>query len=196
MSSSRSTTKAATRRSWRRTPPAIATGLGAQLIALETPNAGLNGTNLGRQWDGAIYVATPQLLRAFGIKSSEIDPNADILSSRPGLSGVSGIHLGYGGEGRRQWPRRDHIELYGGDGLSRQPGHPGDRGAAERDLGAEHGDHRARDARVPHHGEHHGLVGSGNSGLSRHRRSAAQSSPRRRRSSRSNRRTTSRPRSL
>jgi putative ABC transport system permease protein len=74
----------------------IARALGAQLIALETPNAGLNGTNLGRQWDGAIYVATPQLLREFGIKSSEIDPNADILSSRPGLSGVSGLVLNYG----------------------------------------------------------------------------------------------------
>ena len=62
----------------------IAKGLGAQLIALETPNAAVNGSNLGRQWDGAVYVATPQLLRAFGIKSSDIDPKADILSSRPG----------------------------------------------------------------------------------------------------------------
>jgi putative ABC transport system permease protein len=35
------------------------------------------------------------LLRAFGIKSSEIDPNADILSSRPGLSGVSGLDFEY-----------------------------------------------------------------------------------------------------
>jgi len=78
----------------------IARGLGAQLIALETPNAGLNGTQLGRQWDGAIYVATPQLLRAFGITSSEIDPNADILSSRPGLSGVSGLVLNYGSGGK------------------------------------------------------------------------------------------------
>jgi len=78
----------------------IAKGLGAQLIALETPNAGLNGTHLGRQWDGAIYVATPQLLRAFGITSSEIDPNADILSSRPGLSGVSGLVLNYASGGK------------------------------------------------------------------------------------------------
>jgi len=71
----------------------IARGLGAQLIDLETPNAAVEGSNLGRQWDGAVYVATPQLLRAFGIPSSEIDPNADILSSRPGLSGVSGLFL-------------------------------------------------------------------------------------------------------
>ena len=36
------------------------------------------------------------MLSAFGIKASEIDPNADVLSSRPGLSGVSGLELGYG----------------------------------------------------------------------------------------------------
>jgi putative ABC transport system permease protein len=73
----------------------IANGLGAQLVALQSPNAELFGTHLGRQWDGAIYVATPQLLHEFGINSSEIDPNADILSSRPGLSGVSGLSLDY-----------------------------------------------------------------------------------------------------
>jgi len=77
----------------------IARALGAQLIPLETPNASMVGTNLGRQWDGAIYVATPQLLRAFGITSSEINPNADVLSSRPGLSGVSGLGLDYGSGG-------------------------------------------------------------------------------------------------
>jgi putative ABC transport system permease protein len=73
----------------------IARRLSAQPIALETPTASLAGTQLGRTWSGAIYVATPQLLRAFGITSSQIDPNADILSSRPGLSGVSGLDLNY-----------------------------------------------------------------------------------------------------
>ena len=48
----------------------IARGLSAQLIALEAPTASLAGTQLGRTWSGAIYVATPQLLRAFGITSS------------------------------------------------------------------------------------------------------------------------------
>jgi putative ABC transport system permease protein len=75
---------------------AIATGLGAQLIALETPIANLNATQGGRSWSGQIYVATPQLLHAFGIKASQIDPNADVLSSRPGLSGVSGMTFTYG----------------------------------------------------------------------------------------------------
>jgi putative ABC transport system permease protein len=74
----------------------IAKGLGARLIALEVPTAGLTGTHLGRNWNGAIYVATPKLLHAFGIKSSEIDPNADILTSRPGLTAISGLDLQYG----------------------------------------------------------------------------------------------------
>jgi putative ABC transport system permease protein len=75
---------------------AIARALSAQLIALETPNASLNGTQGGRSWDGAIYVATPQLLRAFGIPASEINPSADVLTARPGLSGVSGLTFTYG----------------------------------------------------------------------------------------------------
>jgi putative ABC transport system permease protein len=78
---------------------AIARGLGAQLIALESPNASLDASEGGRNWNGQIYVATPQLLHAFGIKHSDIDSNADILTSRPGLSGVSGLDLTYGSGG-------------------------------------------------------------------------------------------------
>jgi putative ABC transport system permease protein len=78
----------------------IARALGAQLVALEAPNAQVIGSDLGRQWDGAIYVATPQLLRTFGISPSAIDPDADILSSRPGLSGVSGLALDYASGGK------------------------------------------------------------------------------------------------
>jgi putative ABC transport system permease protein len=78
----------------------IARGLGAQLIVLQSPNAGLNGTQGGRNWYGPIYVATPQLLQAFGIKASQIDPNADVLSSRPGLSGVSSLELDYSSGGK------------------------------------------------------------------------------------------------
>jgi putative ABC transport system permease protein len=73
----------------------IADGLGAPLIALETPNAQLDGIHLGRGWSGQIYVATPQLLQAYGIAPSEIHSDADILSSRPGLSGVSGLEFNY-----------------------------------------------------------------------------------------------------
>jgi putative ABC transport system permease protein len=41
-------------------------------------------------------VATPQLLAAFGIKPSEVNPDADILTMRPGLSGLSQMQLVYG----------------------------------------------------------------------------------------------------
>ena len=98
------------RRSSPRSAEQIAKGLGAQLIALETPNA-QSERDPGGPAAGTvqIYVATPQLLRAFGITASEIDPNADILSSRPGLSGVSGLDLNYASGGKirsaRQRPR-------------------------------------------------------------------------------------------
>jgi putative ABC transport system permease protein len=81
----------------------IATALDAQLIPLESPDANINAINTGegqgRSWNGAVYVATPQLLRALGITSSEINPDADVLTARPGLSGVSGLYLTYSGSG-------------------------------------------------------------------------------------------------
>jgi putative ABC transport system permease protein len=80
----------------------IAKGLSAQLIALESPNGYLSGTQGGRSWSGQIYVATPQLLRAFGIQASEINPKADVLTSRPGLSGVSGLVMDYGNNNVKQ----------------------------------------------------------------------------------------------
>ena len=87
----------------------IVRGLGAQLIALESPNAGMIATNTqgGRSWNGPVYVATPQLLRAFGITTSEIGPRADILTSRPGLSGVSGLDLNYASGGKYGPPQSD-----------------------------------------------------------------------------------------
>jgi putative ABC transport system permease protein len=44
-------------------------------------------------------VATPALLRAYGINPSSIPSNVDILSSRPGLTG-SGVQLTFGGGGK------------------------------------------------------------------------------------------------
>jgi putative ABC transport system permease protein len=86
----------------------IASELGAQLIPLETPDANINVINTaqgqGRSWNGAVYVATPQLLRAFGISASEVNPDADVLTARPGLSGVSGLFLTYGGSGSSKGP--------------------------------------------------------------------------------------------
>ncbi len=77
---------------------AIATAVGGtDVVELDQPAAGLqNPSGNGRQWNGPIYVATPALLRAYGIDPSTIGSNVDILSSRPGLAG-SGAQLTYGG---------------------------------------------------------------------------------------------------
>jgi putative ABC transport system permease protein len=74
----------------------IAAALGSHdMIQLDSTNAHLEHTAAGRSWNGPVYVATPSLLRAFGIKTSEIDPAADILTMRPGLSSLSKMQLDY-----------------------------------------------------------------------------------------------------
>lgn len=98
----------------------IAADLGTSaMIALETTSVGLDHAAGGRSWSGPIYVATPQLLKAFGITQSEINPDADILTMRPGLSTTSLMQLTYGvgkggggggngggggANGNNQWP--------------------------------------------------------------------------------------------
>ncbi|HEX4661189.1 MAG TPA: FtsX-like permease family protein [Streptosporangiaceae bacterium] len=75
----------------------IAAGLGShEVIALDSTGATLQHAAAGRQFSGSVYAATPQLLAAFGIKPSQVDPVADVLTARPGLSGLSGIQLVYG----------------------------------------------------------------------------------------------------
>ncbi len=82
--------------SWDRTAHAIAAALGShEVVPLIQPNANLDHAASGRQWTGTIYLATPQLLRAFGIPASQVDPNADVLSMRPGLSGLGKMQLTY-----------------------------------------------------------------------------------------------------
>ena len=80
---------------------AIATSVGAKdVVELDNPAVNLqNPSASGRQWNGPVFVATPALLRAYGIDPSSIPSNVDILSSRPGLAG-SGVQLTYGGGGK------------------------------------------------------------------------------------------------
>jgi putative ABC transport system permease protein len=79
------------------TTHAIASAVGAQsVVPLVSAAVGLqNPSAQGRQWNGPIYVATPALLRAYGIVPSSIPSNVDVLSSRPGLAG-SGVQLTFG----------------------------------------------------------------------------------------------------
>ena len=79
----------------------IARALGSNsVIQLDQAGANLNHAAAGRTWSGPIYVATPQLLQAFGIRASDVNPDADILTMRPGLSGLSEMQLLYGGNGQ------------------------------------------------------------------------------------------------
>ena len=69
---------------------------GGAVITLETTSATLQHDAAGRNWNGSIYVATPQLLSAFGIKPAQVSPTADILTMRPGMSTLSKMQLTYG----------------------------------------------------------------------------------------------------
>jgi putative ABC transport system permease protein len=70
--------------------------LDAVIVDIHTaPRRSASNPGAGRQWSGPIYLATPQLLRAFGITGSQADPRADVLSSRPGLSGVAALSLSW-----------------------------------------------------------------------------------------------------
>jgi putative ABC transport system permease protein len=75
----------------------IARSLGTtEMVALYSTSAGLTHAANGRNWNGQIYLATPQLLSLFGISSAQVDPDADILTMRPGLSTMSLMQLTYG----------------------------------------------------------------------------------------------------
>jgi putative ABC transport system permease protein len=75
----------------------IAKALGSStVIELDQTSASLQHAAAGRSWSGPVFVATPQLLAAFGIKASDVNPDADVLTARPGLSGVSLMQLVYG----------------------------------------------------------------------------------------------------
>jgi putative ABC transport system permease protein len=80
----------------------IATALGtspSSMITLEQiTGTTLNHAESGRNWDGPIYVATPQLLNAFGIRQSQVNPDADFLTMRPGLSTMSKMQFLYGSQ--------------------------------------------------------------------------------------------------
>jgi len=73
-------------------------------VELESTSASLQHAAAGRQFGGPVYVATPQLLQAFGIKASQVDSSADILTMRPGLSGLSKMQLTYGDYGKGYGP--------------------------------------------------------------------------------------------
>ena len=67
------------------------------VLTLETVNATLEQAGRGNNnFSGTLYVATPALLANYGIKASQIDPGADILTMRPGLAAEPRMQLLYG----------------------------------------------------------------------------------------------------
>jgi putative ABC transport system permease protein len=83
----------------------IAQGLGTgPVVALDQSSASLLHDAGGRQFGGQVYVATPQLLRAFGISASQINPDADFLTARPGLSSLSLMQATFGDYGSKVGP--------------------------------------------------------------------------------------------
>ena len=82
----------------------FAASLNAQdVLPLDTVNATLAQAGRGNNnFSGTLYVATPVLLADFGINASQVDPDADILSMRPGLGSVPDMQLLYGDLGNPQ----------------------------------------------------------------------------------------------
>ena len=75
----------------------IAASLGSSdVVQLETTDSALQRDAPGRNWDGAVYVATPQLLRSYGITAAQVNPDADVLTMRPGLSSLTNMEFLYG----------------------------------------------------------------------------------------------------
>jgi putative ABC transport system permease protein len=73
------------------------------VLPLDTVNATLIQAGRGNNnFSGTLYVATPALLADYGIKPSQIDPDADILSMRPGLGSLPNMQLLYGDLGNPQ----------------------------------------------------------------------------------------------
>jgi putative ABC transport system permease protein len=85
-----------------------AAGLHAQFVlpleasGVSLYQAGTKGPH--DHFNGSIYVATPQLLAAYGIKASQISPGTDILTMRPGLASLPNTELTWGSYGFRYGP--------------------------------------------------------------------------------------------
>ena len=74
---------------------AIAGSLGASsVVTLQITSATLQRATSGPNFNGALYVATPQLLRSYGVTG--VDPRSLVLTMRPGLDTTPHLQLIYG----------------------------------------------------------------------------------------------------
>ena len=84
----------------------LAASLHTQPVPLESTGATLYqvGAQAQNNFTGTVYVATPQVLAAYGIKASQIAPGTDILTMRPGLAGLPHLELTWGNYGFQSSP--------------------------------------------------------------------------------------------
>ena len=103
-------------------------------------------------FSGTVYVATPRLLAAYGIKASQIAPGTDILTMRPGLAGLPHMEMIWGNPAARSRPNPCPVTAALRPARwARLPGQPRDTDGqrlAQRHLRAEHGDHRVRGEQI------------------------------------------------
>ncbi len=71
----------------------VGAALGAHQVAALELVGGLQNSSGTKSLDGSLTVATPQLLRVLGIRQSQIQPNADVVTSLPGFAGASGVEF-------------------------------------------------------------------------------------------------------
>jgi putative ABC transport system permease protein len=75
----------------------LAASLHTRSVPLESTSAGLYQVGTPEfgpsNFTGNVYVATPQLLATYGIKASQIAPDADFLTMRPGLAGLPRMEM-------------------------------------------------------------------------------------------------------
>jgi putative ABC transport system permease protein len=79
-------------------PASVAAALGSRdVLTLSSTSATLfQAHSTTNNFNGPVYVATPALLRHYGIAPSSIDPTTDVLTSRTGLAAVPRLVLLYG----------------------------------------------------------------------------------------------------
>jgi putative ABC transport system permease protein len=75
-------------------------------VPLESAGATLHevGAQAHKDFTGTVYVATPQLLAAYGITARQIAPGTDILTMRPGMASLPHMELTWGNYGVQQGP--------------------------------------------------------------------------------------------
>jgi len=84
-------------------------------VPLESAGATLHqaGAQAHKDFTGAVYVATPQLLATYGITAGQIAPGTDVLTMRPGLASLPHMELTWGNYGLQQRPggftRKDSV---------------------------------------------------------------------------------------